>query len=283
MICFPNAKINIGLRITSKRNDGFHDIESIFFPINLFDALEVLICKNQSSKIKIYYSGNVSLISNDLCIKAYKLLDSDFNLPSIKVFLHKKIPIGSGLGGGSSNAVSMLKILNQLFKLNLTQKQLLNYCTQLGSDCAFFLYNKPSFVSGLGDIINPNINFSLNKYQLLLVFPSKPLSTSDVFNSLDNKNIFIKENSHFSDIFCKILSDQLSINFWQNKLKNNLESSAFKFIPEIKSIKDELYKMGAIYSSMSGSGSTVYGIFPKNQTIKNYFNKKYFSYTCDLI
>ena len=116
MICFPNAKINIGLRLMSERKDGFHDIESIFFPINLFDVLEVIKAKSsQTEKIKIYYSGNTQLIPNDLCIKAYNLLDSDSNLPSLKVFLHKNIPIGSGLGGGSSNAVYMLKTLNDLF------------------------------------------------------------------------------------------------------------------------------------------------------------------------
>ena len=141
MICFSNAKINIGLKILSKRKDGFHNLESIFFPINLFDILEVLPSKDRAQKIKIHYSGNVSNIPNDLCVKAYNLLNKDFILPPIEVYLKKNIPIGAGLGGGSSNAVSMLKILNNLFDLNLEKNELLTYCKKLGGDCSFFLYD----------------------------------------------------------------------------------------------------------------------------------------------
>ena len=283
MIYFPNAKINIGLRLMSIRNDGFHNIESIFFPINLFDILEVFIAKNhQSEKIKINYSGDTQLISNDLCIKAYNLLDKDFNLPSVEVFLHKNIPIGSGLGGGSSNAVSMLKLLNDLFKLNLNHKQLLNYCSKLGSDCSFFLLNKPSFVTGLGDVINSKIKFSLKDYKLILVFPAKFLSTSKVFKNVVNKIDLIKENNKKPDLFCKILSNNFSIDFWKNNLINDLENTSFKYIPEIKKIKEKLYEMGAIYASMSGSGASVYGIFSKKKHIKNSWGAKYFSFSCNL-
>ena len=283
MICFPNAKINIGLRLMSKRKDGFHNIESIFFPINLFDVLEVVKAQeSQIEKIKIHYSGNGKLISNDLCIKAYNLLDCDFNLPSINVFLHKNIPIGSGLGGGSSNAVSMLKILNDLFKLNLNHKQLLRYCAKLGSDCSFFLLNKPSFVSGLGDIINSKINFSLKDYKLLLVFPAKFLSTLEVFKNIDGKINLIEENNKKPDLFCKILRNDFSIELWKENLKNDLEQVSFKLAPEIKKIKDKLYKMGAVYASMSGSGASVYGIFSKKRKIKNNFDEKYFYFSSDL-
>ncbi len=283
MICFPNAKINIGLRLLSKRKDGFHNIESIFFPINLFDVLEVVKAQEyQIEKIKINYSGNGKLISNDLCIKAYNLLDCDFNLPSIKVFLHKNIPIGSGLGGGSSNAVSMLKILNDLFKLNLNHKQLLHYCTKLGSDCAFFLLNKPSFVSGLGDVINSKINFSLKDYKLFLVFPAKSLSTLDVFKNIEGKINLIKENNKKPDLFSKILTKDFSIELWKENLKNDLEHASFKLIPEIKKIKEKLYETGAVYASMSGSGASVYGLFPKTRKIKNHFDEKYFYFSSDL-
>ena len=283
MIFFPNAKINIGLRLMSIRKDGFHNIESIFFPINLFDVLEVIKAKSsQTEKIKIYYSGNTQLIPNDLCIKAYNLLDSDFNLPSVKVFLHKNIPIGSGLGGGSSNAVSMLKILNDLFKLNLNHEQLLNYCSKLGSDCSFFLFNKPSFVSGLGDVINSKINFSLKGYKLLLVFPAKFLSTSEVFENIEFKKKIIDHNNRKSDLFCKILSNDFPIELWKENLRNDLERTSFKFNPEINEIKEKLYDMGAVYASMSGSGSSVYGIFSQKKIIKNKWNEKYFSFLSDL-
>ncbi len=283
MICFPNAKINIGLRLMSKRKDGFHNIESIFFPINLFDILEVVKAKDfQTKKIKINYSGNIKCISDDLCMKAYDLLDSDYNLPSVKVFLHKNIPIGSGLGGGSSNAVSMLKILNNLFELNLNHKQLLSYCIKLGSDCPFFLSNKPSFISGLGDVINSKIKFSLKDYQVLLIFPSKFLSTFKVFKNIEDKNNLMEENNKRPDLFCKILSNDSSLRSWKDNLKNDLEQTSFQFFPEIKNIKERLYDMGAIYASMSGSGTAVYGIFSKQKIIKNNWNKKYFSFLSDL-
>ena len=253
MICFPNAKINIGLRLMSVRPDGFHDIESIFFPINLYDILEVK--KNnlfKSKKIEIRYVGKFSSITNDLCVKAYNLLDNEFDLPPIKVILYKNIPIGSGLGGGSSNAVSMLKSLNKLFGLNLNKQKLLSYCKVLGSDCSFFLENKPSFVSGLGDIINAKINFSLNDYKILLIFPSKFLSTKKIFDSIKDKNNLMHENMNNPDLFCKILSNNYSIDLWKSTLKNDLEPTSIEYIPEIKKIKNKLYEKGAVYASMSG-------------------------------
>ncbi len=283
MICFSNAKINIGLRLMSKRKDGFHNIESIFFPINLFDVLEVLKSKNsQSKKIKINYSGNTRLISNDLCVKAYNLLDSDFNLPPVEVFLHKNIPIGGGLGGGSSNAVSMLKILNHLFELNLNQHELLNYSTKLGSDCPFFLFNKPSFISGVGDVINSKIDFNLKGYKILLIYPFKFLSTSQVFKNINDKNKLIEENRKNSDLFCKVLGNRLSIKSWKDNLKNDLENTSFKILPEIKKIKKKLYKMGAIYASMSGSGASVYGLFAEKTMITTNWSEKYFSFLSHL-
>ena len=284
MICFPNAKINIGLRLMSVRPDGFHDIESFFFPINLYDILEVK--KNdlfKSKKIEIKYAGNFSCITNDLCVKAYNLLDNEFDLPPIKVILYKNIPIGSGLGGGSSNAVSMLKLLNKLFGLNLNKQKLLSYCRVLGSDCSFFLENKPSFVSGLGDIINAKINFSLSDYKILLIFPSKFLSTRKIFDSIKDKNSLINENMNNPNLFCKILSNNYSIDLWKSTLKNDLEPTSIEYIPEIKKIKNKMYEKGAVYASMSGSGATVYGIFPKKYFLDEKWENNYFSFSCDLV
>ena len=281
MISFPNAKINLGLRIISERDDGFHNIESVFYPINLFDILEVNKSNNQKKKITINYSNNFQTIKNDLCKKAYNLLDSDFNLPSVNVYLHKNIPIGAGLGGGSSNAVSMLKILNSLFKLNLNHEQLLFYCKKLGSDCPFFLINKPAFISGLGDEINSNISISLSEYKLLLISPSKFISTKKVFTSIKNKNILIN-NQIKSEHFIKLLNEKF-IKSWKENLKNDLEFTTFSFIPELKKIKEKLYKMGAVYASMTGSGSSVYGLFLKHTDVNHVWRKEYncFSFSLD--
>ena len=281
MISFPNAKINLGLRIISERNDGYHNIESVFYPINIFDILEVIKSDNQNKKITINYSNNFQIIKNDLCEKAYNLLDADFNLPPVNVFLHKNIPIGAGLGGGSSNAVSMLKILNSLFKLNLNHEQLLFYSKKLGSDCPFFLINKPAFISGLGDEINSNISISLSEYKLLLISPSKFISTKKVFTSIKNKNLLIN-NQTKSAHFIKLLNEKF-INSWKENLKNDLEFTTFSFIPELKKIKEKLYKMGAVYASMTGSGSSVYGLFLKNMDANHFWRKEYncFSFSLD--
>ena len=197
--------------------------------------------------------------------------------------MYKNIPIGSGLGGGSSNAVSMLKSLNKLFGLNLNKQKLLTYCRVLGSDCSFFLENKPSFVSGLGDIINTKINFSLSDYKILLIFPSKFLSTRKIFNNIKDKNNLIHENMKCPDLFSKILSNNYSIDFWKSILKNDLESTSIEYIPEIERIKNKLYDKGAVYASMSGSGATVYGIFPKKYFLDDEWGNNHFSFSCDLV
>ena len=281
MITFPNAKINLGLRLMSQRNDGFHDIESIFFPINLFDILEVVQSKTKDHKIKINYYNIYQTITNDLCEKAYNLLDADFNLPPINVYLYKNIPIGAGLGGGSSNAVSMLKILNTLFKLNLTNEQLLFYCKKLGSDCPFFLTNKPSFVSGLGDVVNTDISISLSKYKILLISPSKFISTQKVFSNIKKKKFLINQNQKNPNFFEKILNDK-HIDSWRKKLNNDLESTTISLIPELKKIKEKLYKMGAVYASMTGSGSSIYGLFLKQNIINSEWDEGYNCFSCFL-
>ena len=273
MISFPNAKINLGLRIISERDDGYHNIESVFYPINIFDILEVIKSDNQNKKITINYSNNFQIIKNDLCEKAYNLLDADFNLPPVNVFLHKNIPIGAGLGGGSSNAVSMLKILNSLFKLNLNHEQLLFYCKKIGSDCPFFLKNKPAFVSGQGDKINSNISISLSEYKLVLISPSKFISTKKVFTSIKNKKTLINNQIKF-EYFIRLFNKKF-INSWKENLKNDLELTTFSFIPELKKIKEKLYKMGAVYASMTGSGSSVYGLFLKHVDIDHDWRKDY--------
>ncbi len=209
MICFPNAKINLGLNIGSEEKshpDKLHRINSIFMPIKLRDALEVIECPNQDSKIQITYSGLVTHIENDLCVKAYNLLDKTFNLPKVKAHLHKRIPLGSGLGGGSSNAVHMIKILNQMFGLNIDNYNARSLCDQLGSDCAFFPSNKVAHVSFFGSNIRElgfprlvDIDWMVPrreypKYRLILVVP-KNISHAEPTNKYNICCLLTKKGS----------------------------------------------------------------------------------------
>ena len=277
MICFPNAKINFGLNIGPEGPDCLHEIESFFIPIKLCDVLEVIECNDQNEKIVITYSGIINKIENDLCVKAYHLIDSDYNIPKVKVHLHKKIPFGAGLGGGSSDATHMLKILNNMFKLNLSQIDMLKYSKKIGSDCAFFIHNNPSHVLGKGDKINSKkLNIfnkkNIRKFKLLLVKPKHiNISTNTIFDSyrkIKKKSIKRINFNDFDNVYD-----------FKNNLFNDLEEVSFKLYPELSVIKDYLYLKKAIYSSMTGSGSCIYAIFPEGinlSDIINYFREKHF-------
>jgi len=258
MICYPNAKINIGLNVISKRIDGFHNLESVVIPIPLYDILEVIINRD-IEETSISYSG-YSLDNNkiDLVIRAYNLIKNDFKIPSLKIHLHKIIPIYSGLGGGSSDAVFMLKLLNNLFNLKISNMKLLKYANLLGSDCPFFVLNKISQVSGRGADVKP-LNLSLSNYKLVIIKPPIECSTIDIFNK------YVLKSSEPLIVTNKVES-------WRGSVKNNLESVCFDMHPEIANIKKYLYSSGAIYASMSGSGSSVYAFFKKNSIIKAYKN-----------
>jgi len=289
MICFPNAKINLGLIISSRIVEGLHNLNSFFLPIKLYDILEVIESPNQKKKIQINYSGIINNIDNDLCIKAYDLLDKDFDLPKVTVYLHKHIPLGSGLGGGSSNAVFMLKILNEMFELQLNEKGLLSYSRKIGSDCSFFIYNKPSFIMGVGDIIKPK-RICLKPYKLLLITPRILISSSMIFGNYKkrkrklNSNIDKVEEKIESKNFFDLVVKNDILN-WKEILNNDLEEISFSMYPELKEIKDYLYEIGAIYASMSGSGSSVYGLFLEKDyfDFSSFFSKKdYFIWNEDL-
>jgi len=250
MICYPNAKINLGLNIVSKRTDGFHNINSFFLPIPLYDVLEVQVCSSGSKSTNINYSGiYFPKTNNDLVIKAYDLLNNDFQLPGVNIHLHKNIPFGSGLGGGSSDATFMLMTLNKLFNLKLTMDNLLKYAKNIGSDCSFFLFNDFSYVSGYGQLIKP-VEYSFQEDHIVVVKPSFHCSTSMIFS-----NYKLKKNDT-----CSLSLDSNS-NVWKKNLVNNLESVTFSIYPELNNIKESLYSLGATYASMSGSGSSVYGLF----------------------
>lgn len=266
MVVFPNCKINLGLNIIRKRSDGFHDIESIFFPLKMYDAVETI----QDTGYLVRFTSTGLVINGEpednLCIKAYQLLKKDFpQLPPLQLHLHKTIPIAAGLGGGSADAAFTLKMLNQKFDLGLSTEKLLEYALESGSDVPFFIINKPCLASGRGEILE-KIDLDLSSLKFVLVYPGIPVSTSRAFSEI----IPSKPRKPIRQII------QQGIATWKEELKNDFEEIIFKQHSEIKRIKEELYEAGALYASMTGSGSTVYGIFKKNASISLAFAKDFF-------
>jgi len=250
MIQFPNCKINLGLSILAKRADGYHELETVFYPIAVSDALEILPADSLTmTQSGIAVPGDPA---QNLCLKAYHLLKKDFpQLPAVQMHLHKNIPMGAGLGGGSSDGTAALVILNQQFSLGLNESQLINYASQLGSDCPFFVYNKACHATGRGEILTP-IALDLSNYQFLLIHPGLHIATKWAFQQL---NPHTKSES-IQSIIEKPITD------WKKYLINDFEAPVFKAEPTLSVIKDQLYQLGAIYASMSGSGSSLFGIFP---------------------
>lgn len=263
MIVFPNCKINLGLQILYKREDGYHNLETIFYPVPLRDALEVVRTDNEKPSSNISFQSTGLTIDtdtqNNLCFKAYDLLKKDFpSLPPIQMHLHKTIPMGAGLGGGSSDAAFTLKLLNEKFKLGIPQEQLIQYALQLGSDCPFFIINKPCYATGRGEILEP-IDLDLSSYQIALINPVIHVNTGWAFAQLNINGSGRPKRPDPKRII------QQPISTWKDELKNDFEEPVFKQFPEIENIKQMLYKAGAVYASMTGSGSTVFGIFNKEQ------------------
>ncbi|MGE5427580.1 MAG: 4-(cytidine 5'-diphospho)-2-C-methyl-D-erythritol kinase [Methylococcaceae bacterium] len=248
MIQFPNAKINIGLSITEKRLDGFHNLETIFIPVGWCDALEFVVSEEVAfSASGIFLFGDAE---SNLVMKAYRMLQNDFNLPSLKIHLHKVIPFGAGLGGGSSDGAFMLSMLNKQFELNLSGPDLESYAARLGSDCPFFIRNTPVFASGRGDVMEP-VDLSLNNWFILIIKPPVEVPTAKAFQWI------VPEKPELS---LKSLV-KLPVELWRDSIVNQFESSVFQLFPQIKEVKEKLYDMGASYASMSGSGSCVFGLF----------------------
>lgn len=250
MILFPNAKINLGLNILRKREDGYHELETIFYPIGLKDGLEFI--ENKKNKIVFSSSGlplNIDSEEN-IVVKAYRLLATDFSLPGLDIHLHKVIPFGAGLGGGSSDAAFMLKGLNDYFELGLFVSQLKKYAIRLGADCSFFIENKPAFACGIGEQLQ-NIHFNLNDYFIVLVKPPFGVGTKEAYGGIK------PATPKF------LLTDLIkqSPENWQDCILNDFETSVFPLYPKIAEIKSKLIDRGAVYASMSGSGSSVFGLF----------------------
>jgi len=262
LISFPNAKINIGLNVIEKRPDGFHNLESIFIPIlGLYDVLEVIpLTKNE--KLQFESSGLQigAKTTDNLVIKAYNLLKNQFALPPVKIHLHKIIPSGAGLGGGSSDAAFMLKMLNEMFKLSIETPELLSLAEQLGSDCPFFIENECVYVTEKGQIME-KVDFFLPTSYFVIVKPPIHVPTKDAFANI----IPQKPEKSLLEIIGKLPKE------WKNFAKNDFETTVFEKYPEIEKIKNELYHLGAEFASMTGSGSAVFGIFPHQIDLKNQF------------
>jgi 4-diphosphocytidyl-2-C-methyl-D-erythritol kinase len=265
LVVFPNCKINLGLHVVRKREDGYHDLETIFYPLPLRDALEVV--RRETADVKREIPDNASASLNisgltvqgnpedNLCIKAYHLLKKDHpHISDVDLYLHKAIPMGAGLGGGSADGAFTLLLLNEKFQLNISREKLLDYALQLGSDCPFFIINKPCYTTGRGELMQ-SIQLDLSAYSFMIVHPGIHISTGWAFMQLTPA----PSAQPLQEII------QQPIANWRNALKNDFEAPVFKHHPDLQAIKDKLYEAGALYASMTGSGSCFFGIFPKEQ------------------
>jgi len=248
MILFPNAKINIGLNVLGRRSDGYHNLETVFYPIPLHDSIEVVEAESLSfSSSGIVIPGHAN---ENLCLRAYDLMCRDFELPPVSIHLHKQIPIGAGLGGGSSDAAFFIKLLDEKFSLGLSTEEMEGYARRLGADCAFFIENKPVFASGKGDEFR-SVDLDLSAYKIVLVMPPVHVSTGEAYRG-------VKPQSPEHPLIELI---QKPVSQWKGTIKNDFEESIFKTHTLIRGVKASLYENGALYAAMSGSGSAVYGIF----------------------
>jgi 4-diphosphocytidyl-2-C-methyl-D-erythritol kinase len=250
---FPIAKINIGLYVTRRREDGYHDLETIFYPIPLHDNLSISPLKMSDAPYQLQTAGHkIEGNSEDnLIVKVYKQLAEEFDLPALDIYLYKRIPMGAGLGGGSSDAAAMIKLLNETFDLGLSTEDMERRVARLGADCAFFVQGKPAFATGIGDILTP-IELSLSGMHLVLVKPDVFVSTKEAYGGIVPAT---PEHDLLEAIKAPIAE-------WRHTVSNDFEKNVFRLHPEIAAIKQTLYDMGAVYASMSGSGSTVFGLFP---------------------
>jgi len=257
MVSFTPCKINLGLRITGKRSDGFHAIDSVFYPVPWFDVLEFV---EATDVLRINHSMTLSGIIPDgnpdqnLVLKACGLLkDAGYSIPALDIFLYKSIPVGAGLGGGSSNGAGMLNALNSFFDLKIGKDKLLDFAAMLGSDCPFFVFNTPCYVTGRGEVLEP-LSLSLKGCFLVLANPGIHISTAEAFRSI---------NINETITSCKQIIER-PLNEWRFNLINDFQDSASLRFPIIGQCIDHLYEKGAIYAAMSGTGSTVYGVFETN-------------------
>ncbi len=250
MITFPNCKINLGLWVTERRHDGYHNIQTVMLPVPWCDILEIVPANTDETTLALTGLQIESPVENNLCYKAWRLMADKYNIPPVSIHLHKVIPSGAGLGGGSSDASFTLRMLNSLFNLNLDNEILRSLAVQLGMDCPFFIENIPALSTGRGEFLKP-VSLNLDGYYIVIVKPPVHVSTAAAF--LGIKPVF-REKS-----IAELTS--LPLQEWKKVLHNDFEDSVFELYPEIEDIRNLLYRQGAIYAAMSGSGSAVFGLF----------------------
>ncbi len=260
MLTTPNCKINLGLRVLRKRPDGYHDLSSVFLPVPINDTLEIVPLPADSSTDVLFTQSGIPVDcapEDNICVKAYRLLQQDFpQVAPVHIHLTKNIPFGAGLGGGSSNCAFTLRMLNEMFALGLSQQRLKHYAAQLGADCSFFIDNLPALISGIGDIITPLGFDPIRDYRLVLAKPDDAVSTREAYGG-------IRIDPHAADGPSLVELLQQPIAYWKSSVVNDFESTVFPLHPTIAHLKQLFYHHGALYASMSGSGSTVFALFPK--------------------
>lgn len=252
MLTFPTAKINIGLQVTERRPDGYHNLDTVFYPIPINDALEVIVAEGADYDCRLHISG-IHIegdTDNNLVVRAYRLLAADYTLPSVDIYLHKHIPTGAGLGGGSADASYMLRLLNEMFELGLTTEQLEAYATRLGADCPFFITSRPVYATGIGNEFHP-IALDLSGWHLVVVKPDVFVSTKEAYSMVRPEKPAVTLDKKIT----------LPITEWREAISNDFERGIFALHPELADIKEKLYALGATYAAMSGSGSALFGLF----------------------
>lgn len=263
MITFPNAKINIGLQVTERRPDGYHNLDTVFYPIPINDALEVIVAEGVDYDCRLHISG-IDIegdTDNNLVVRAYRMLATDYTLPSIDIYLHKHIPTGAGLGGGSADAGYMLCLLNEMFELDISTEQLEKYATRLGADCPFFITGTPVYATGIGNEFH-SIDLNLAGWYLVVVKPDVFVSTKEAYSMVHPEKPAVTLDK-------KIIRP---ISEWKDTISNDFEKGIFALHPELESIKAKLYELGAAYAAMSGSGSALFGLFAEPvENIDYYF------------
>lgn len=269
MLCYPNCKINLGLNIVRKRMDGFHDLETVFYPVPLCDALEIIPAVDGVFDFQMSGVDIPGEPAKNLCVQAYKLMKAGFGLPEVKIHLHKVIPAGSGLGGGSSDAAFTIMLLNDLFDLKLPDPELAGFARKLGSDCAFFIANKPCFASGRGDQFQ-NIALDLSGWHLVIMIPEVQMSTALAYS-------LIRPGKPAMDLRDVI---ELPVKEWKGAMVNDFEPVVENRLPVIRKLLDHLYLSGASYAALSGSGSAVFGLFRDPPTVSE--SAAHFVRTCRL-
>ncbi len=257
MILCPNAKINLGLTVYPRRADGFHDIESLFVPVrDLSDVLEVV--HSDSFELICYNSPEVIPVEKNLCYRAFELMRREYGIGNVKIYLYKNIPTGAGLGGGSSDAAFTLVALNEIFLLGLDKVTLAAHAATLGSDCPFFIYNAPMIATGRGEILEP-FDFDMERFRVEVVTPGIHISTPEAYKLVDD---YYAKNPRQKPLPIENML-KMEPSEWPENLVNDFQEPIFTEYPALAELKNDFYNRGAVYSAMSGSGSAVFGLFPK--------------------